>query len=89
MSDVHTLADQVRLKCGTKTPDGGLTPRYSLNSPSDGQVTPPARSSLLYRTSITAIHYFIWPLLAGCGINTEHRAQVDWILLGSGESNKG
>lgn len=40
VSDVHTLADQVRAKCGTKTPDasGGLTPRYSLNSPSKDQV---------------------------------------------------
>lgn len=38
VSDVHSLADQVRRKCGTKTPEGGLTPRYSLNSPSDGQV---------------------------------------------------
>lgn len=38
VSDVHSLADQVRRKCGTKTPEGGLTPRYSLKSPSDGQV---------------------------------------------------
>ncbi|CAL8468910.1 g8451 [Coccomyxa elongata] len=39
VSDVHTLADQVRAKCGTKTPDasGALTPRYSLNSPSEDQ----------------------------------------------------
>ncbi len=40
VSDVHTLADQVRAKCGTKTPDasGAITPRDSLNSPSEDQV---------------------------------------------------
>ena len=44
MADVHSLADQVRAKCGYKEPErvvsGTLTPRFSAILENDNQVRP-------------------------------------------------
>ena len=46
VADVHSLADQVRSKCGYKEPErvvsGTLTPRFSAILENDNQVRPPA-----------------------------------------------
>jgi hypothetical protein len=44
VTDVHMLADQVRVRCGAQTPDrsasGALTPRLSVPSLPEDQVFP-------------------------------------------------